>query len=82
MTEDWRKDNVTSDFKKVKEEPGNYRLVSLNIIPENIIEQFILNVISKQVEENKLTGSSQRGFINGESCLTNMVAFYDTMTAE
>ena len=45
-----------------------------------MIEQLILNVISKQVEENKLTRSSQHGFTKGKSCLTNMVAFYDVMT--
>jgi len=32
------------------------------------------------VEEKKVVRSSQRGFIKGKSCLTNLIAFYDGMT--
>jgi len=45
------------------------------------MEQLILEVIIKQVEEKKVIRSSQRGFTNGESCLTNVITFYDGMTA-
>ncbi|GAB0206590.1 mitochondrial enolase superfamily member 1 [Grus japonensis] len=50
---DWRKANITPVFKKGrKEDPGNYRPVSLTSIPGK-----------------------------GKSCLTNLIAFYDGMTA-
>ncbi|PKU47490.1 rna-directed dna polymerase from mobile element hypothetical protein [Limosa lapponica baueri] len=48
ISEDWRKVNVTSVFKKgKKEDPGNYRPVSLNSIPGKVMKQLILDVISK-----------------------------------
>jgi len=45
-----------------------------------MMEQLILDVIIKQVEEKKVIRSSQHGFTKGKSCLTNLVAFYDAMT--
>jgi len=45
------------------------------------MEQLILEVIIKQVEEKKVIRSSQHGFIKGKSCLTNLIAFYDGMTS-
>jgi len=60
VPEDWRKANVTPVFKKgKKEEPGNYRPVSLTSIPGKVMEQLILEVINKQVEEKKVIRSSQ-----------------------
>jgi len=67
VPEDWRKASVTRIFKKgKKEDPGNYRLVSLTSIPGKVIEQFILDVIIKQVEEKKVIRSSQHGFTKGK----------------
>jgi len=81
MPEDWRKANVTPIFKKgKKEDPGNYRPVSLTSIPGKMIEQLILDLIIKQVEEKKIISSRQHGFTKGKSCLANLTAFYDGMT--
>jgi len=81
VPEDWRKASVTLVFKKgKKEDPGNYRPVSLTSIPGKVMEQFILEVIIKQLEEKKVIKSSQHGFTKGKSCLTNLIAFYDGMT--
>ncbi|GAB0208442.1 mitochondrial enolase superfamily member 1 [Grus japonensis] len=81
VPEDWRKANVTPVFKKgKKEDPGNYRPVSLTSIPGKMMEQLTLGVIYKYVEEKKVTGSGQHGFTKGKSCLTNLIAFYDGMT--
>jgi len=44
------------------------------------MEQLILEVIVKQVEEKKVIRSSQHGFTKGKSCLANLIAFYDGMT--
>jgi len=44
------------------------------------MEQLILDVIVKQVEEKKVIMSSQQGFTKGKSCLTNLITFCDGMT--
>jgi len=81
VPEDWRKANVIPIFKKgKKEDPGNYRLVSLNSIPGKVMEQIILEIINKQMEEKKVIRSSQHGFTKGKSCLTNLIAFYNDIT--
>jgi len=81
VPKDWRKVNVTPIFKKgKKEDTGNYRPVSLTSISAKVMEQLILEVIIKQVEEKKVIRSSQHGFTKGKSCLTNLIAFYDGMT--
>jgi len=81
VPEDWRKASVTPVFKKdEKEDPENYSLVSLTSILGKMMEQLILDVIVKQVEEKKVIRSSQHGFPKRKSCLTNLIAFYDGMT--
>ncbi|GAB0183596.1 mitochondrial enolase superfamily member 1 [Grus japonensis] len=81
VPEDWRKANVTLVFKNgKKEDPGNYRPVSLTSIPGKVMEQLILGIINKHVEKKKVIGSGQHGFIKGKSCLTNLIVFYDGMT--
>ncbi|KFP29221.1 RNA-directed DNA polymerase from mobile element jockey, partial [Colius striatus] len=53
VPEDWRKASVTPVFKKGrKDDPGNYRPVSLTSISGKVMEQLILNVITKHMKEN------------------------------
>jgi len=81
VPEDWTKASVTPVFNKgKKEDPGNYRVDSLTSISGKMMEQLILEVIIKQVEEEKVIRSSQHGFTKGKSCLTNLIAFYNGMT--
>ncbi|KFV83152.1 RNA-directed DNA polymerase from mobile element jockey, partial [Struthio camelus australis] len=55
VPEDWKKANVTPVFKKgKKEEPGNYRPVSLTSIPGKVMEQLLLEVLTKHVEGKKV----------------------------
>lgn len=60
VLEDWRKENVTTIFKK--ENPDNYRLVSFIPIPGKMMEQLILEITSSHMKEKKITRSSQYGF--------------------
>ncbi|KFV77813.1 RNA-directed DNA polymerase from mobile element jockey, partial [Struthio camelus australis] len=55
VPEDWKKANVTPVFKKgKKEDPRNYRPVSLTSIPGKVMEQLLLEVLTKHMEDKKV----------------------------
>ncbi|KFU99853.1 RNA-directed DNA polymerase from mobile element jockey, partial [Tauraco erythrolophus] len=55
VPEDWRKANVTLVFKKgKKEDPGNYRPVSLTSIPGKIMERLILGAVSRHIKDKRV----------------------------
>ncbi|TRZ09972.1 hypothetical protein HGM15179_017134, partial [Zosterops borbonicus] len=81
VPEDWKLANVTPIHKKGrKEDPSNYRPVSLTSVPGKIMEQFILSVIMQHLQDGQGLRPSQHGFRRGRSCLTNMISFYDQVT--
>lgn len=61
-------------------DPGNYKPVSLTLTPGKVVEQILLEAFSKHMKD-KLTGSSQRGFMKGKSCHKNLKAFYGEITS-
>ncbi|CAM5091803.1 unnamed protein product, partial [Eretmochelys imbricata] len=78
---DWKKANIVPIFiKGKKENPGNYRLVSLTSVPGKIMEQVLKESILKHLEEWKVIRNSQYRFTQSKSCLTNLIAFYDEIT--
>lgn len=76
MPEDRRTASVTPVLKKGKKDDlGTHRPINLSPVPGKVVEQLVLAVISKQLEEKKIIKSSQHGFIKGKSCLTNLVTY-------
>jgi len=81
VPDDWSLASVTPIYKKGrKEDPGNYRPVSLTSMLGKIMERFILSALTGHVKDNQEIRPSQHGFKTGRSCLTNLISFYDQVT--
>ena len=72
---------MTPIYKKGrKDDPGNYRPVSLTLVPGKLMEQLILSTITQHMWDNLMIRPSQHGFMKGRSCLTNLIPFYNRVT--
>ena len=78
---DWKLASVTSIYKKgQKDDPGNYRPVSLTSVPGKLMEQLILSTIIQHMWDNQMIRPCQHGFMKGRFCLTNLISFYNRAT--
>ena len=81
VPDDWKKGNVTPIFKKGrKDEPRNYQPISLTSVSGKIMQQILLEVMLRDLEDRKVIRDLQYSFKKDVSFLTNLVAFYDSVT--
>ncbi|RMC04880.1 hypothetical protein DUI87_18055 [Hirundo rustica rustica] len=81
VPDDWKLASVTPIHKKGgRGDPGNYRAVSLTSVPGKGMEQFILSVITQNLQAGQGLRPNQHGFRRGRLCLTNLISFYDQVT--
>ena len=74
---EWKRAEVVPIYKSgSKEEPLNYRPVSLTSVVCKICERVIKKNWIRFLEDRKLLSDHQFGFRKGRSCVTNLLSFY------
>ncbi|KAJ8018258.1 LINE-1 reverse transcriptase-like [Holothuria leucospilota] len=82
IPKDWKLANIVPLHKKGSHaEVTNYRPINLTSIPGKIMETLIRDVMVTHLEENKLILETQHGFRRGMSCVSNMLLYWDNLTA-
>ncbi|CAM4536017.1 unnamed protein product [Caretta caretta] len=82
IPEDWKRVNIVPIYKKGnKNNPENYRPVSLTSVPRKIMEQIIKQSVCKCLEDNNMISNHQHGFVKNKSCQTNLIPFFDRVTS-
>ena len=70
----WKKAEVKPIFKKgSKEDPGNYRPVSLTSLLCKVFEHFIRDALYKHLIKNSLLSKEQYGFCKKRSCVSQLL---------
>ena len=77
----WKLADIVPIFKKGnREDPLNYRPVSLTSILCKILEKIVRERWVNHLERNKLLSDKQFGFRSKRSCVANLLSFYDRVT--
>ena len=81
LPDDWKTAQVTPIFKKgSRTKAGNYRPVSLTCVPCKILESIIRERMLSYANEYNIFDESQHGFMQGKSCLTNLLTTLEDIT--
>lgn len=81
VPEDWRKANIIPIYKNgPRNEPGNYRPVSLTSVVCKILERIIKERLTHYLDEKKHISPNQHGFVSHRSCLTNLLEALEKWT--
>ena len=81
VPQDWKTTDIVPTYKNGKKDnPLNYRPVSLTSLVAKICEKIVKREWMKHHEEYEVISERQFGFRQGRSCLTNLVCFYSRVT--
>ena len=70
----WKLADVVPIYKKGdKDDPGNYRPVSLTSVPCKVLESIIRDELMRHLQEEGLFADAQHGFRPGRSCATQLL---------
>ena len=83
VPQDFRSADVCPIPKKgLLTDTGNYRHISLTFVPGKVLESIIKDRVVNFLETNNLINTSQHGFCQGRSCVTNLLDFYQYVFCE
>src|SRR5664279_4135291 len=78
---EWKKAEMAPIFKKGnRNDPGNYRPISLTSIPCTVMESIIKDALVEKWITMNLINKCQHGFVKGRSCLTNLLETFENWT--
>ena len=81
VPEDWRKANITCIFKTGnRQDPGNYRPVSLTSVICKLLESNIREVMMEHLSSHKLLSDSQFGFRKNRSTILQLLTVMEDWT--
>ena len=81
LPSDWKKAEVIPLYKKgQRNDPGNYRPVSLTSVPGKIMEGVLRDQLLHHLQVTDQISSRQHGFLKGRSCLTNLLEAFEEWT--
>ena len=81
VPDDWKLANVSPIFKKGnRDNPGNYRPISLTCIICKVMESILRDHIMAHLDLHKLLRQSQHGFLEHRSTITNLLEYLDIVT--
>ena len=77
LPKDWKRANIVPIFKGgSRENPLNYRPVSLLSVVGKLCETLVKDTWTEHLEKTEVLTSHQYGFRKGSSCTSNLLAFY------
>ena len=81
VPDSWKEAEVVPIFKKGKrDDPGNYRPVSLTSVCGKIMEKIVRKEIVDHSERNEVISDVQHGFVQGKSCQTQLLTVIEEWT--
>ena len=81
IPDDWKTADVVAIFKKgSKQDPSNYRPVSLTCVICKVLESIVRDVIVTYFNDFKIFADCQHGFRSKRSCMTQLIQVMDDLT--